>query len=148
VLGVVNADLLPFDWCATMREFRGTLERYQKAAGDAFDLGPAAVEVDLLDAALGRLHDGVAAGRVAAGAANSIILRLARILIPLNYSKEARFRHDPALPVAPLPMVAAAVDVASMPPGQRGFALTTLLRGRNRIVADLRAARQLVEGVL
>jgi hypothetical protein len=35
-----------------------------------------------------------------------------------------------------------------MPPGQRGFALTTLLRGRNRIVADLRAARQLVEGVL
>jgi hypothetical protein len=35
-----------------------------------------------------------------------------------------------------------------MAPAQRGFALTTLLRGRNRIVADLRAARRLVEAAL
>jgi hypothetical protein len=148
VLGVVNAEVLPFDWRATMREFRATLARYQKAAGDAFDFSPAEAEVEALDSALAKLHEGIAAGRVSAAAANHVILRLARILIPLNYSKEARFRHDPALPVPPLPMVVAAAELPGMAPAQRGFALTTLLRGRNRIVADLRAARRLVEAAL
>ena len=147
VLGVVNAEVLPFDWRATMTEFQATLARYQAAAGDAFDFSPAEAEVAALDAALARLHDGVASGRVAAGAANHVMLRLARILIPLNYSREARFRHDPALPVPPLPMVAAAAELPSMPAAKRGFALTSLLRGRNRIVADLRAARRIVEAV-
>src|SRR5919106_4975339 len=41
VLRHANADLLPADWRATTAEFSATLERYQAAAGDLFDLSPA-----------------------------------------------------------------------------------------------------------
>ena len=37
VLGVANAEVLPFDWRATMAEFKRTLAGYQEAAGDRFD---------------------------------------------------------------------------------------------------------------
>src|SRR5580704_1664978 len=40
VLGVANAQVLPFDWRATTREFAATLARYQAAAGDHFDFTP------------------------------------------------------------------------------------------------------------
>jgi N-acetylated-alpha-linked acidic dipeptidase len=148
VLGVVNADLLPFDWRATTAEFAATLARYQSSLGDAFDLSPARAANEALQASLDALHAAAGAGRITATAANDVIQRLARILIPLNYSREARFRHDPALPVLPLPMLAAASELATMPPTRRGFALTSLSRGRNRVVADLRAAQRLVEAAL
>jgi N-acetylated-alpha-linked acidic dipeptidase len=148
VLGVANAELLPFDWRATTQEFAATLARYQTALGDAFDLAPALSANAALEDSLMRFHAAVASGGIAAEAANAVTMRLARILIPLNYSREARFRHDPALPVLPLPMLAMANDVAGMPPARRGFALTSLLRGRNRVVADLRAAQRLVDSAL
>lgn len=146
VLGVANAEILPFDWRATTAEFRRTLESYQTALGDAFDLTPASEALAALDQALGSFQASVASGRIAAPRANAVIQGLARILIPLNYSREARFRHDPALPVPALPMLATASEFASLPTARRGFALTQLLRGRNRVVADLRAATRLVQG--
>jgi hypothetical protein len=148
VLGVANAAILPFDWRATMAEFRATIGAYQKAAGEAFDLSPAMDAVAALDQALEAFQAGITAGRIAPRAANAVIQRLARILIPLNHTKEARFRHDPALPVPPLPALAAANELSAMAPAARGFALTSLLRGRNRVIADLRAAQRLVEGTL
>jgi hypothetical protein len=146
VLGVANADVLPFDWRATTREFMATLDRYQRELGDAFDLSPAQDAVSGLENALSVFHDGIAAGRISNHAANRVIMALARLLIPLNYSVLPRFRHDPALPVPPLPALAVAADFASLPADRRGFALTQLLRGRNRVVADLRAATRLVAG--
>jgi N-acetylated-alpha-linked acidic dipeptidase len=148
VLGVANAELLPFDWRATMREFSATLGGYARAAGAHFDLSPAENAVAALDASLATMAARIADGTLDAAGANDVTMRLARILIPLNFSREARFRHDPALPVLPLPMLAMANDLANMPPERRGFALTSLLRGRNRVVADLRAAKRLVDAAL
>jgi hypothetical protein len=73
-------------------------------------------------------------------------MRLARILVPINFTREARFRHDPALPVPPLPTLACAKDLGGFDDLTLGFARTQLTRGQNRLVAALRDARRLVEG--
>jgi N-acetylated-alpha-linked acidic dipeptidase len=88
----------------------------------------------------------VASGTIAAGAANEVIMRLARILVPVNFTREVRFRHDPALPVPPLPALAWANEIGTFDDHRLGFAQTQLTRGQNRLVAALREARRLVEG--
>ena len=144
VLGVANAQVLPFDWRATAKDFAATLARYQAAAGDRFDFTPATDALSRLAAALDRFHTGVASGSVTAEVANRVIQKLARILVPANHAKEARFRHDPALPVPPLPTIALAAELATMAPEKLGFARTTLVRGQNRLIAALDAATELV----
>ena len=37
---------------------------------------------------------------------NAVSLELARILVPINYTQQPRFRHDPAYTVQPLPTIA------------------------------------------
>ena len=144
VLGVANAEILPFDWTATTREFAATVASYQQGAGSAFDLGPARQAIGDLERALRRFHRAVAAGNVARDRANAVIAGLARILVPINSTREPRFRHDPAVPIPPLPMLSAANNIRAMPRELRGFAETQLTRGQNRVVAAMRAAIKLI----
>jgi len=144
VLGVANAEILPFDWRRATSEFAATVASYQKAAGRAFDLGPARQAIADLDRALRRLRRAVEAGTIAADRANAIILGLARILVPINSTREPRFRHDPAVPIPPLPTLSVANDIRTMPKELRGFARAQLTRGQNRVVAALRAAIKLI----
>src|SRR5262249_38405542 len=124
VLRIANAEVLPFDWRATTREFGETLARYKTAMGDAFDFSPAEEALRALDTALERFYAGVGAGRIASRQANAVQQGLARILVPVNFTRASRFRHDPAYTAPPLPALAVAVDYAHLPPDQRGFALT------------------------
>jgi len=146
VLGVANAEVLPFDWRATVAEFKETLASYQDAAGDRFDLSASHAAIDDLGHALADFYDDVRQGRTAPAVANTVIMRLARILVPINFTREARFRHDPALPVPPLPTLACAKELASFDDQPPRFAQTQLTRGQNRLVAALREARRLAEG--
>ena len=41
VFRLANAKVLPWDWRALLKEFDGTLAKYQAAAGARFDLAPA-----------------------------------------------------------------------------------------------------------
>jgi N-acetylated-alpha-linked acidic dipeptidase len=148
VLGVANADVLPFDWRATVAEFKGTLEGYQKAADDRFDFSASRAVLDDLGRALEEFYDGIARGAIASHAANEVIMRLARILVPVNFTREVRFRHDPALPVPPLPALAWANEIGAFDDRQLGFAQIQLIRGQNRVVAALRQAKRLVESAL
>jgi N-acetylated-alpha-linked acidic dipeptidase len=146
VLGVANAEILPFDWRATMAEFRQTLRGYRDAAGERFDLSSSQAAIDDLDHALADFYDGIRQGRITPAEANRVIMRLARILVPINFTREARFRHDPALPVPPLPTLAWAGELAGFDDHQLGFAQTQLTRGQNRLVAALREGKRLVQG--
>ena len=145
ILGVANAEILPFDWRATTREFGQTLDRYAKAAGEAFDFSAARAALAGLEASLERFYGRVAAGGVAAASANAAIMGLARILVPINFTVAPRFRHDPATPVRPLPTLAVAEEIAGMEAPHQGFAKVQLNRGANRFVAALRAAQRLVD---
>jgi len=144
VLGVANAELLPFDWTRATSAFAATVASYQRAAGRAFDLSPAREAIRDLDRALHRFRRAVKAGAIAADRANAVILGLARILVPINSTREPRFRHDPAVPIPPLPTLSVANDIRSLPKALRGFARTQLTRGQNRVVAALRAAIKLI----
>ncbi len=151
VLRVLNAPLVPFDWTRTTAEFRATLDRYQQAAGEHFDFGPAHAALDALEVALDRFY--ATAPEVSSPADptarrfNIAQRRLARLLIPVNYSRMEAFRHDPALNVAPLPDLAPALAMpqAASDVAQRGILRAHLTRGQNRLIWALEQAREVVE---
>ena len=148
IIGLTNAGVLPFDWTAVTKEFSDTLAKYQKAAGSAFDLEPSMAAVAALEKALAKFYRAIKAGKIEAAAANEVILRLARILVPINFSRESRFRHDPALPIPELPTLSAATEIRAMSKSMQGFARTQLTRGQNRLIAALREATRLVQSAL
>lgn len=145
VLRNANSEYLPFDWRATMREFAETVAGYQKKAGDRFDLTPSKEAVADLASALDGFYARVGAKTVSPAAANAVIQDLARILVPINFTRVQRFRHDPALTIPPLPSIAAAAELDAHDTTTLGFAKTQLVRGQNRLVSALRQARRHIE---
>lgn len=144
VLRVANGELLPFDWTATCDEFLGTIDRYQEASKGMAELTAARKETQTLKEALRRL----AGSEATAAKKNAVLKGLARILVPINYTSEPRFRHDPAYTVQPLPTLAIAADLPTLPEPLKKPGLVELMRGQNRYIAAVRAARALVEGAL
>lgn len=76
---------------------------------------------------------------------NAAIHDLARILVPINYTREARFAHDPAYTVPPLPGLAVAAEMPQLDAALQRPAQVELMRGQNRFVAALRAATHRVQ---
>ena len=68
--------------------------------------------------------------------------------MPINYTREPRFRHDPAYTVPPLPTLTVAAELAALAPDLRRFGEVELMRGQNRFVAAMRAATAMVEEAL
>ena len=139
VLRVVNAEVLPFDYGATCDEFMATIARYETASQGMADLAPARAATVALKDALGRLPLEPAASQ------NEALMELARNLVPINTTREPRFRHDPAYTVPPLPTLAVAAELPSLPEHLRRAGQVELMRGQNRYVAALRAAVRAVE---
>ncbi len=148
VLRHANADLLPADWRATAAEFQATIAGYQEAAGELFDLSPARRATEDLAAALEHFYAAANDGTLDLARANEIQMRLARILVPINFTREPRFRHDPAYTCPPLPTLHTATELAGHGEDTLGFATTQLMRGQNRYIAAIDEAQALVEGAL
>jgi hypothetical protein len=144
VLRIANAELLPFDWIATCDEFLVTIAQYEDASQGIADLSAARTATIALRDALGRLQR----SGVSTAQRNGVIKQLSRLLVPINYTREPRFRHDPAYTVPPLPTLAVAAELLAMPQDLRRFGEVELMRGQNRYVAALRAASALVEGTM
>jgi hypothetical protein len=154
VLRTLDAPLHPFDWTQTTEEFRRTLGEYQEAAGSAFDFGPSRQAVDELEDALRRFYAQAPADDQAGSPAvrrfNFVQRRLARFLVPVNYSEMPKFFHDPALNVPKLPDLAPALTIPGIKDdvARRGIVRTHLTRGQNRMVWTLQLARETVEAAL
>jgi N-acetylated-alpha-linked acidic dipeptidase len=152
VLRAANSPIYPLDFSAVATEFEQTLRRYQEAAGSRFDLGEAVEDARALGHDAARFYDRIAALASApvedprVRRANEVQRRLARILVPVNYTRAGRFRHDPAVDVPPLPDLEPAVKLGSLDPGSEAYRVTVihLTRGRNRVRSALRAARQVL----
>jgi hypothetical protein len=147
ILRVLNAPLYPFDYAATAAEIRDAVARYQQAANDEFDLRPVLEDLDALRDELitwraeadvrARNGDGIERRRL-----NGVLRRIARRLVPLNYARGERFDHDPALKFGPVPRLEGAALLPSMDPTLKPFALTALVRERNKVRAVLREVRR------
>lgn len=150
VMGVANEAVAPFDFRATLRGFRETLDRYEASLAGLAAFPAARQAVAELDAALEAF--GVHACKVAAlpigdprtRRTNAAIRRLARLLVPVNYTRGPEFFHDPAETTPALPDLSAALAAPTMPEHERGFLVTHLTRGQNRLVAALRDARRVL----
>ena len=149
VLAHATAEYLPLDWRETAAEFLATVERYQTAVGDRFDLGPAREATKAMQGALARLYEGIEGGTLDSRKANDAIMRLARILVPINFTREARFRHDPAYARPPLPTLSVSTEFDEhAAAGNLNAAKVQLTRGMNRYLAALRDAGRVIEGAL
>ena len=142
-LRIANADVLPFDWAATCDEFLSTIAGYEKASQGMADLAPARDATEALKVALANLNAAPVARR------NAVLMELARILVPVNYTREPRFRHDPAYTVPRLPTLAVAAELPQfVETHERRCATVELVRGQNRFVSAMEQARRLVELVI
>ena len=136
--------ILPSDWRATMKEFSRTIDAYAKASQGLADLSASRKALSALTRKMNALYAGIAAGRVKPKAANEALMRLARVLVPINFTREPRFRHDPAYTCPPLPTLQVAAELPRLPEALRGFGQTQLMRGQNRFVAAMREAGEIV----
>jgi hypothetical protein len=143
VLRIANAEVLPFDWSATCDEFAATITGYQKASQGMANLAPALGATEALKASLARLGQAPVARR------NAVLAELARILVPVNYTREPRFRHDPAYTVPRLPTLAVAAELPQFTDAhEQRCAQVELMRGQNRFLAAMEQARRLVEAAV
>jgi hypothetical protein len=151
LLRVANAGALPFDFLQTTAEFKGTLNKYQQAAGNQFDFSPSFAAIDALDLALNSFYanapvnDDLASAE--ARAFNKAQRTLARQLVQVNYSRELPFHHDPAMDIPALPDLAPAMSLPKVKedPHGRGVAKASLMRGQNRLIWALELSREAVE---
>ena len=140
VLRIVNADVLPFRWEATCDEFLDTIAQYERASKGLANLSRSRKAVEELKAALARIGSHPAASR------NAVLHALSRILIPINYTNEPRFRHDPAYTVQKLPTLAVAAELPEFTDDHlRRVAQVELLRGENRFLGAIAQARRVAE---
>ena len=151
---LLNNPLHPYDFRGLTAEFRQTLDDYAAAAGADADFRPAFAALTDLDAALDELH-AAAAGLTAAAVAdpaarayNDGLLALARELVLINFTRQGRFRNEPAVRVPPLPDLAPALDLAAADAHLRRVTRTHLLRGVNRVAWAFEAATGIVRAAL
>ena len=142
-LRIANAEVLPVRLGArrATSSWRRSTPIRRRRKGLA-DLSAGAAATEALKAALAKLGE-----PPRRGSANKAVLRnSARILVPINYTREPRFRHDPAYTVPPLPTLAVAAELPSYTDDHlRRVAQVELMRGANRFLSAMDQALQVVE---
>ena len=131
VLTFANAEVLPFDFRTAVGEIATVVDGYVKAAAGALDLGPVSSSLAALAGKIDAFHAAVATGNIAPRVANEAMRELSRALVPLNYARGGPFVQDPAVTLPPVPLLSIAADLDHYDRDTIGFALATLLRGRN-----------------
>lgn len=154
---VLNNPLHPFNFQKLAAEFGDTLKRYSDAAGDAVNFAPAFDALAELTTALSKLYSktGDLMNRPvtdpAVRAYNDAILELGRELILINYTRQGRFRTEPAIKIPPLPDLEPATKLKDASGHLRHVIQTHLVRGINRVAwafeTAARAANRAVEKI-
>ncbi len=151
---VLNNPLHPFDFRNLAAELHETLSTYAAAVKDEVDFGPAFQALQELRGALDVLYDRAAglSGRSvtdpAVRAFNDAILELGRELILINFTRQGRFRTEPAVKIPPLPDLEPALRLPDATGHQRRVIRTHLVRGVNRAAWAFQEATRAVRRAL
>jgi hypothetical protein len=148
VLRTLNAPVVPFDYRATIIELRETLGGYQESAGGAFDFTPSLESLDLLNEALDGFYERVGGFNAHSSdrelrQANATQRAIARILVALGYTRDGRFKQDPAKGIPALPELAPVLDLATAAPDMANAIQVQLTRGQNRFLWEIGQAIQI-----
>ena len=151
ILRTLNAPVHPFDYRAAVDDVRRHVERYADAARGRFDFGPSLAALAHLRTRLDAFYAGLEsrphADPASARGANQVQRTLGRELVSVSYSRDGRFRQDPARSTPPVPDLAPATQLGSLAEGDdmaRVLAIH-LTRGQNRLVWACRSAEQAVD---
>jgi Iap family predicted aminopeptidase len=148
--------ILPFAYAPSARQIRETIEQYQTAAGDRFDLGPAIerarqveVAANVLDALLDRARERSDTGHLAP-IANRGAMAMDRSLVTINFTANGPFDQDLAIPIPSVPLLAPSRRLKDLDPAadETRFLVTDLIRGRNKVVYALREALRAAEATI
>ncbi len=139
---------LPLDYRPVVADLRQNIEAIAAKAGAQFDLSPALARIDVLAVALDRLDE--RARELEDATINRCLKRIARALIPVDYTRTGQFGQDLAVPTSPLPGLQPAATLGSLDPGDDDyhFLLTNLVSERNRLVHALTVATRAVDETL
>ena len=119
---LLTEGVLPLDFAAQAAALREELQAMQAILGERLSLEP------LLDATAALASAAKAPGT------DTMMMRAARALVPVDYTKGDRFAHDPALPLAAWPVLDPIRALARAPEGDAmRFARVGALRARNRL---------------
>ena len=153
--------VLPLDYRETAAELRATLRGIKDTAGDAFEMAPALDAAERFAGAAARLaaaadgightlRRGTRRQRGATGAINDALMHAGRALIPINYTANGPFDHDPAVPVPPVPALHRAATLRTLPVGgdERLALLIRLTRERNKVVHAINTATEAFQHAL
>ena len=139
-----NGTVHPLDLRATAAELHALLAGYRERVRPLVDLAPAVAAASRLSQAMDQYYasslEGAAADSqdpMATAALNARLRRVARMLVSLMYSQAGEWRQDPALPVPPLPELAAATTALDGGEVPVGFVRTDIVRAQNRIIATI-----------
>ena len=116
-MGAANATIAPFDFARTLRGFEQRSRSTRKPRRTISTLPtPASPSMSCRrrSASSPSSRAGLAtrpAGGVAVRRANAAIRRLARLLVPVNYTRGPEFFHDPAESIPALPDLSVALQV-------------------------------------
>jgi hypothetical protein len=136
---VVNNPLHPFDFRRLASEFRATLDDYSLAAGSDANFEPAYEALGTLQDALHVLYgysQTLAEKSISDPAVrifNDVLLELGRELVLIHYTRQGRFRTEPAVKIPPLPDLAPAMQLPTASGHLKHVIKTHLVRGVNRV---------------
>jgi len=151
-LRAASAPVLPFRYEAAARHVRETIERYQEAAGERFDLTPAISRARALEERLARVDRLVArAGeREDAAAIQRRLMEVDRELVLVDFTAAGPFDQDLAVPVPAVPLLEPACRLPALDPAsnEARFLATELLRGRNKVCHHLRLALERADALV
>lgn len=150
VFRLVTESVYPLNYRKTVDKFIDTIKEYQDSGSGNFDLTPVLEDLKKLKSKLDMVYTKVNEKHADVEAFNKLLLKLSRILIPINYTKSGRFAHDPALEVPPFPDLALIKNILNLrkDSNEYRFLLTQLLRARNKTQSAIREAIKLVDDYL
>ena len=148
IMNFCATGVVPLDFRAAVEELKSILTEYKQQAGEDFDLSLPIERVLHLAAAVDRLYEckpALDAEGSETANFNDILMKLGRILVPLNYTRGNLYENDPAVPQAPIPALAGIKELATADKHKRNLLLTELVRRRNYVAYELGQAIELLK---
>ncbi|MBN8933884.1 MAG: M28 family peptidase [Rhizobium pusense] len=141
--------VLPLDFAATADALTTELSMLRSALGDRFDIAGLVEAAERLATAAENVNRQAAgADDAEAHTINTALMRVSRMLVPLNYTRGDRFRHDSALPHTPWPSLDGLRELAATrAPEDIPFHVVHARQCRNRVTHTLHQAHTVLQAV-